>query len=1082
MMNSGICPYPGLRPFTEEESIFFKGRDTHIREIAKMLETKKMAFITGASGDGKSSMVYAGVVPFVRAGFLKAKFNKWIIADFKPQRNPLKSLCTSIAQQTGLESGYLIDELGYGFTSIIEVYKQSGLYAEGQNAVNQGKNLLIIADQFEEMFTNKDNFDNGTPSIESYTTVNLLLETVRFAVTENLPVYVVFTMRSDFISQCTVFKNLPEFIAYSQFFVPQLKRAEITQVITQPALLAGGSVSSRLADYLVNNLGSGFDQLPVLQHTMNLLWKTADDGKQQLDLIHLAKIAGISPNVLNKDDRDEFGKFFANLPDFKKKYYDKPALNNVLNAHAGILFDSAFDYYQSHANWAQKNISKDDAALIVETAFKSLVKIDNARPVRNRCTVDEITGSVNRENVTNAVVCGCLNIYRDQDNSLLRPFIENETIENQYLDGNAVLDITHEALVRNWKMLAQWNAQEEIFVKDYYDFKSQMNRWIANDRAKNFLLPEGSLVYFEKWIQDCNLTPYWIAKYDAQKIPQHEKILYADSEYHDSLEYLRESRNAVEAARNRKNRRRKIIAAAAVAVIALMAGFTFWALAERNLAQSETNRANKKSAELNLQMQANDHEKQRALEAEKTADKERQKAYKEAVKARQAQEDAAKAYKAANSARILADSMKNVALENLRSAEDARKKTEDALARAERENVRANQATDSATRLYYTAVSSALALKAQNRYEDKSLNLRLAWSSFLMCRECGVTMNTADLYQAMLFSMTENGFDCRLEVTSDPIADFHVSAGNNIYVLTDKPEIIGYKIAGSNPQEFLRFGCDVSSPVEKAVFVSDDKVLFSTKDKLSFITDLKTQKTTPLPRNGYLTAACQMGENLFATSTADGILDVWTITPPNCNLLKTNKLQSKISDIKASADGQSVYILLHDGELLEYDIYADKMTVLLDKKPLNGYSMSVLSDTTLIAASFSDGKIRYVNTYDKTTYEVLASNAKTDRIVYDANTGRLARSSADKRIMIVDRKNFMQQPCTIEEYNLGGGKVKALKFNKKGVLFVLTDLNELRYFDTDIQQYARSIGTLNLQPLNDMEKRMILGNEFISDY
>ncbi len=158
------------------------------------------------------------------------------------------------------------------------------------------------------------------------------------------------------------------------------------------------------------------------------------------------------------------------------------------------------------------------------------------------------------------------------------------------------------------------------------------------------------------------------------------------------------------------------------------------------------------------------------------------------------------------------------------------------------------------------------------------------------------------------------------------------------------------------------------------------------------------------------------------------------------------------------------------------------MTVLLDKKPLNGYSMSVLSDTTLIAASFSDGKIRYVNTYDKTTYEVLASNAKTDRIVYDANTGRLARSSADKRIMIVDRKNFMQQPCTIEEYNLGGGKVKALKFNKKGVLFVLTDLNELRYFDTDIQQYARSIGTLNLQPLNDMEKRMILGNEFISDY
>ena len=36
-MKNGICPYPGLRPFTEEESIFFKGRDTHIRQIADAL-------------------------------------------------------------------------------------------------------------------------------------------------------------------------------------------------------------------------------------------------------------------------------------------------------------------------------------------------------------------------------------------------------------------------------------------------------------------------------------------------------------------------------------------------------------------------------------------------------------------------------------------------------------------------------------------------------------------------------------------------------------------------------------------------------------------------------------------------------------------------------------------------------------------------------------------------------------------------------------------------------------------------------------------------------------------------------------
>ena len=65
-------------------------------------------------------------------------------------------------------------------------------------------------------------------------------------------------------------------------------------------MLAGGSVSSRLTEVLINNLNSGFDQLPVLQHALNLLWKMADNGAQQLDLIHLAKIAGISKDVISE--------------------------------------------------------------------------------------------------------------------------------------------------------------------------------------------------------------------------------------------------------------------------------------------------------------------------------------------------------------------------------------------------------------------------------------------------------------------------------------------------------------------------------------------------------------------------------------------------------------------------------------------------------------------------------------------------------------------------------------------------------------------------------------------------------------
>ncbi|HMB40692.1 MAG TPA: hypothetical protein VKM37_01860, partial [Balneolaceae bacterium] len=77
-----ICPYTGLRSFTEEESIYFKGREENIEQAIVQLQRNKFIMVTGASGDGKSSLVYAGIIPNARAGFLKSKYTDWVVADF----------------------------------------------------------------------------------------------------------------------------------------------------------------------------------------------------------------------------------------------------------------------------------------------------------------------------------------------------------------------------------------------------------------------------------------------------------------------------------------------------------------------------------------------------------------------------------------------------------------------------------------------------------------------------------------------------------------------------------------------------------------------------------------------------------------------------------------------------------------------------------------------------------------------------------------------------------------------------------------------------------------------------------------
>ncbi len=116
-----ICPYPGLRPFSEEESLYFKGREDQIIKLTGLLEEKKFLMVTGASGDGKSSLIYAGLIPQARAGFFKADYSNWYVAGFRPERSPLTNLAASLAQQLGMDSASIEVVLSRGFSSLGEL-------------------------------------------------------------------------------------------------------------------------------------------------------------------------------------------------------------------------------------------------------------------------------------------------------------------------------------------------------------------------------------------------------------------------------------------------------------------------------------------------------------------------------------------------------------------------------------------------------------------------------------------------------------------------------------------------------------------------------------------------------------------------------------------------------------------------------------------------------------------------------------------------------------------------------------------------------------------------------------------------
>jgi energy-coupling factor transporter ATP-binding protein EcfA2 len=590
--SSQICPYTGLRSFTEEESLYFKGRDEQIDQISAQLEERKFLMLTGASGEGKSSLIYAGLIPNARAGFFKSRYVNWTVVDFRPERSPVRSMAKALADKFSISPGTIETEIRRGFSSLIDLYQNSTFYladdSEGQNILTEqekklksrnASNLLILVDQFEEFFTNPENYHNDHPSTDSQIVVNLILETARLALQQNLPIYVVCTMRSDYIGQCSSFRGLPEYIGYSQFFVPRLKRKELRQVIEEPATLSGNRISQRLTERLVYDLAEGVDQLPILQHALSQIWLMADRGSDEMDLIHYAMVGGMPAHELPEQDAKIFTEWFGTLPDFQKGFYNSTGLDKVIENHARRLYETASEYY-NEAN-PDGIISIKDAKNIIALAFSCLTKIDNSRAVRNRMTLKEITAVINRTALPLRVVGKVLDIFREEGNSFIRPF-KTDDESTHVLAEDTVLDITHESLIRNWGMLNKWANQEYEFYSTFLDLKKQLDRWKAHGKSQGYLLPIGPLSYFENWYAKCNPNVAWINRYLDHGDNSIDTLSQSGKLLDDIREYLRRSaRNVAISRAFVKYGAQRIALVVSAAIVILLGGFYIYDAAQK---------------------------------------------------------------------------------------------------------------------------------------------------------------------------------------------------------------------------------------------------------------------------------------------------------------------------------------------------------------------------------------------------------------------------------------------------------------------------------------------------------------------
>jgi hypothetical protein len=201
------CPYRGMVPLGEEDHARFFGRDREIQEMLERLRLHPFLAVLGASGSGKSSLIFAGLLPALRQSGLFGP-GEWAVRAMRPGAAPLHALAT----------------LGGQMADPAQAADPAQVVAELLATQPNARRLLVLVDQCEELFT----LGRG----EATPFQHALL---RLAATPGC--YVVLTARADFYPDLMASPLWPQ-IQLQRVEVVPLDAAGLRQVIVRPALMS----------------------------------------------------------------------------------------------------------------------------------------------------------------------------------------------------------------------------------------------------------------------------------------------------------------------------------------------------------------------------------------------------------------------------------------------------------------------------------------------------------------------------------------------------------------------------------------------------------------------------------------------------------------------------------------------------------------------------------------------------------------------------------------------------------------------------------------------------------------------------
>ena len=383
-------PYRGLKKFGLEDTDYFFGRDQLITSVVKAIENRNFTLLLGASGSGKSSLIRAGLIPQTPK-ILEAEFCNFTLT---PDKDPFKSLESSL-----LSYGYKQEQ------AKIALRGESNTLAEVIKLLKDtDSKWLIFIDQFEELFTICPNLNKSKNFIEGI---------VKIASSQDNSVKIVIAMRGDFLDKFSPYPRFAEIAQKNIQLITDMHPDELRLVIEQPAARNGVVFEQGLVEEIIKDVERQPAYLPLLQYTLDLLWKSSNIANRTLNVKTYREIGGVRGALQNHVD-----KIYNNLTELEKAETKKIFLRLV-----DILG------------------SLEKATLV-------------GKAVSRRAYLSDFPNEILLRNTLQKLV----------DNNLIVSNLEQSTT----LKEKATVEIAHEILISSWQTLKNWieESKEVIIIRN----------------------------------------------------------------------------------------------------------------------------------------------------------------------------------------------------------------------------------------------------------------------------------------------------------------------------------------------------------------------------------------------------------------------------------------------------------------------------------------------------------------------------------------------------------------------------------------------------------------------------------------